>query len=50
MAADTGFGVASTERLSVLQAVAQGYCPITHEDTEQEIWTGNQNALAYTKH
>lgn len=32
-----------TKRLSVLQAVAQGYCPITQEDAEQEICKGNQS-------
>lgn len=36
--------VSSTKRLSVLQAVAQGYCPMMQEDTEQEICKGNQNS------
>ncbi|XP_034720299.1 sodium-driven chloride bicarbonate exchanger-like isoform X2 [Etheostoma cragini] len=37
---DTPFGNATTKHLSVLQAVAQGYCPVAHEETEQEICTG----------
>lgn len=36
--------VSSTKRLSVLQAVAQGYCPMMQEDAEQEISKGNQNS------
>ncbi|XP_033954870.1 sodium-driven chloride bicarbonate exchanger-like isoform X5 [Pseudochaenichthys georgianus] len=40
MTPDTPFGNPNTKRLSVLQAVAQGYCPIAQEDTEQEICTG----------
>lgn len=44
MTPDRSFGATSTKRLSVLQAVAQGYCPITQEDTEQETYKGNQSA------
>lgn len=47
MTPDTPFG--NPKRLSVLQAVAQGYCPIEHEDAEQEICTGNQKLMLNTK-
>uniref|UniRef100_A0A674PEF0 Anion exchange protein n=1 Tax=Takifugu rubripes TaxID=31033 RepID=A0A674PEF0_TAKRU len=40
--------VSSTKRLSVLQAVAQGYCPMMQKDTEQEFCKGNQNSDTFT--
>ena len=43
------FGATNTNCLSVLQAVAQGYRPITQEDTEQEICEGNQSTKTDTK-
>lgn len=42
--ADMPFGKTKLKRLSVLQAVAQGYCPISQDDTEQDDFTGNQRA------
>lgn len=36
--------VSSSKRVSVLQAVAQGYCPMVQEDAEQETSKGNQNS------
>lgn len=46
MTPDTPNGETNIKRLSVLQAVAQGYCPISQDETEQEICTGNQDASA----
>lgn len=37
---------AATKRLSLLQAVAQGYCPMAQEEAEQEVLQGNQRAEA----
>lgn len=36
----------AAKRLSLLQAVAQGYCPIAQEEAEQEVLQGNQRAEA----
>lgn len=43
---DVPFGEPKMKRLSVLQAVALGYCPILQENREEEMCTGNQDTLA----
>jgi len=35
------FGETTAKRFSALEAVAHGYCPISLEETDQEICTGN---------
>lgn len=44
MTPDMVCGENKTTCLSVLQAVAQGFCPISLEDTDQEICTGNKRS------
>lgn len=46
MTPDTPTGKTKIKRLSVLQAVALGYCPISQEDRDTDICTGNQDTLA----
>lgn len=48
MSPDTAFDETKTKRLSVLQAVAQGYYPISQQDREEDMCIGKVWLRRYT--